>query len=376
MSFPELLAGHVRRLRMVALLGLAGCPPAEKPDTDGSSVEKTVCENGPIPEGYELVLGFVTVPVGTPCPDPASLSSLETPDCCPVYNFAGPVCRLDNVMANQEAVSNGAGSTYFQDATAETENPVDVCVYEALFENTGACCGRPFLVDGSVQVAESSRSPQGKVRCLLSGRYWAQVALLEHASIASFARCSLELMKWGAPLHLLHATQRAGMDEVGHAQLSRALAERLLGERLDLGELKLGSSVALSASRAEFAEAVLREGAIGESLAVLDAAARLQNCTDRETEGLLEQILKDEADHAALAWAILKWLVEEDRELLPQLGQVMVEERAKGRPGEASPVPPGFGLIDSATQQKLFEEGWERVLLPAFAELSQGLTVA
>lgn len=371
MSFPELLAGHVRRLRMVALLGLAGCPPAEKPDTDESSVEKTVCENGPIPEGYELVLGFVTVPVGTPCPDPASLSSLETPDCCPVYNFAGPVCRLDNVMANQEAVSNGAGSTYFQDATAETENPVDVCVYEALFENTGACCGRPFLVDGSVQVAESSRSSQGKARCLLSGRYWAQVALLEHASIASFARCSLELMKWGAPLHLLSATQRAGEQEVDHAELTLALAERLLGERITVGGLKLGNSLSLSASRLEFAEAVLREGAIGESLSVLDAAARLANAHDRQTRVTLERIVKDESSHAHLAWDILTWLVQEDPGLLPHLRQVLAAERAKGWRGEPGPVPPDFGLIDAATQQRVFEEAWEAVLLPAFEELAQ-----
>jgi hypothetical protein len=183
-------------------------------------------------------------------------------------------------------------------------------------------------------------------------------------------------MRWGAPLHLLRATQKAGLDEVNHAQMTRALAERLLGERLELGELKLGSAVSLSASRADFAEAVLREGAIGESLAVLDVAARLQNCSDRETRGVLEQILKDESQHAELAWAILKWLVEEDMTLLPRLARVVGEERAKGRTGEGSPVPPGFGLIDSATQQQVFEEGWEQVLLPTFAELGQPVALA
>jgi hypothetical protein len=369
MPFPELLARQVRHLRTIALLGLAGCPATEKPDTEESAVEKTVCENGPIPEGYELVLGFVTVPVGTACPEPASLSSLETADCCPLYNFAGPVCRLDNVMANQEVVT-GEGIAYFQDATAETENPVDVCVYEALFENTGACCGRPLWIDGQMQVAESQYSGQGQAICAESGRYWAKVALLEHASIASFARCSLELMQWGAPLHLLAATQRAGEQEVDHAELSLALAERLLGERITVGGLKLGNSLPLSASRLEFAEAVLREGAIGESLSVLDAAARLANAGDRQTRMTLERILKDESAHAELAWDILKWLVQEDPSLLPQLRVVMAEERAKGRRAEPSPVPPRFGLIDAATQQRVFEEAWEAVLLPAFEELA------
>ena len=366
MPFSALLARQVRHLRLIALLGATGCPTSEK----------AVCENGTLPEGFELVQGYVTVPAGTACPDAATLSTLDTIDCCPVYNFQGPICGFDQVVSNQEEVVSDFGGTFFQDATAETENPVDVCFYEALFENTGICCGRPLLQDGIAQVAESRRSPKGKARCAVSGRYWAQVALLEHASIASFARCSLELMRWGAPLHLLRATQKAGLDEVNHAQMTRALAERLLGERLELGELKLGSAVSLSASRADFAEAVLREGAIGESLAVLDVAARLQNCSDRETRGVLEQILKDESQHAELAWAILKWLVEEDMTLLPRLARVVGEERAKGRTGEGSPVPPGFGLIDSATQQQVFEEGWEQVLLPTFAELGQPVALA
>ena len=361
MPFSSLLSRQVQRLRLVALVGVAGCPP---------TTEKSACEAESAAGGLVLTEGYVTVPTGTACPDPEQLTTLETMDCCPVYNFQGPVCGLERVLSNQEEKQDEFGGLYFVDATAETVNPVDVCFYEALFEDTGACCGRPLWIDGQMQVAESRRSGKGKAICTESGRYWAKVALLEHASIASFARCSLELMQWGAPLHLLAATQRAGREEVDHAELSLALAERLLGERITLGGLKLGNSLPLSASRREFAEAVLREGAIGESLSVLDAAARLANAGDRHTRMTLERILKDESKHAELAWDILKWLVQEDPGLLPHLRGVMAEERAKGRRAEPSPAPPRFGLIDAATQQRVFEEAWEAVLLPAFEELA------
>jgi hypothetical protein len=361
MPFSSLLARQVQRLRLLALVGVAGCPP---------TTEKSACEAESAAGGLVLTEGYLTVPTGTACPDPEQVTTLQTIDCCPDYLFQGPVCGLERVLSNQEKKQSEFGGVYFEDATSETVNPVDVCFYEALFDDTGTCCGRPLWIDGEVLVAESRRSGNGKAICAESGRYWAKVALLEHASIASFARCSLELMKWGAPLHLLAATQRAGRDEVDHAELCLALAERLLGEKISLAGLKLGNSLPLSASRLEFAEAVLREGAIGESLSVLDAAARLANAGDRHTRMTLERILKDESTHAELAWDILKWLVQEDPSLLPQLRLVMAEERAKGRRAEPSSVPPRFGLIDAATQQRVFEEAWEAVLLPAFEELA------
>ena len=47
---------------------------------------------------------------------------------------------------------------------------------------------------------------------------WAQDALAEHASIASFARFTLQLMAVGAPPQLLADTQRAAADEVRELQ--------------------------------------------------------------------------------------------------------------------------------------------------------------
>ena len=43
---------------------------------------------------------------------------------------------------------------------------------------------------------------------------WTAMGLAEHASVASFARFTLQLMAVGAPAELLHAAQLGAADEV------------------------------------------------------------------------------------------------------------------------------------------------------------------
>ena len=49
----------------------------------------------------------------------------------------------------------------------------------------------------------------------------------EHTSVASFNRVSLQLMAFGAPAFLLHATMSAAQDEITHAQLMFGFAEKI-----------------------------------------------------------------------------------------------------------------------------------------------------
>lgn len=67
-------------------------------------------------------------------------------------------------------------------------------------------------------------------RSALASR-WLDSALLEHASIASFARFSLHLLAVGAPPELLERTQRAALDEIEHARLAFAIVARGRGGR-------------------------------------------------------------------------------------------------------------------------------------------------
>jgi hypothetical protein len=79
------------------------------------------------------------------------------------------------------------------------------------------------------------------------------MALLEHASVASFARFSLQLMAAGAPASLVEAAHRAALDEIEHARLTFRLASRYEGRALGPGPLPVDGSVAVDASLASLA---------------------------------------------------------------------------------------------------------------------------
>ena len=72
--------------------------------------------------------------------------------------------------------------------------------------------------------------------------HYAEVAAGEHASVASFAHVSLELMAYGAPAELLVDTHRAALDEIEHARMAYALASEYGGCAMGPG-LKNGCSL-------------------------------------------------------------------------------------------------------------------------------------
>ena len=56
--------------------------------------------------------------------------------------------------------------------------------------------------------------------------HWEAAATAEHASVAAFARHSMQLMALAAPMQLIRDAHEAALDEIRHARLSFALASR------------------------------------------------------------------------------------------------------------------------------------------------------
>lgn len=135
-------------------------------------------------------------------------------------------------------------------------------------------------------------------------------ALLEHASVASFARFSLSLMAAGAPAHLVEGAHQAALDEIRHAQLSFALASAYGGEMLTPGNMPLGPSVEVDTDLAKIARDAAIEGCIGETLASLLAAEQAAHATDPAVKQVFSQIAEDEARHAELAFQTIAWALK------------------------------------------------------------------
>jgi hypothetical protein len=135
---------------------------------------------------------------------------------------------------------------------------------------------------------------------------WTQVALMEHASIAAFARFTLQLLALGAPAHLVEGSNAAMIDETNHAKLAFGIASAYAGQDVGPGRLDLQNALG-ETSLGEILINVIREGCIGETVAAIEASEALEHAVDPVVREALARIAEDELRHAELAWKFVRW---------------------------------------------------------------------
>jgi len=261
----------------------------------------------------------------------------------------------------------------------------DLCCYHWY----NYCSGRPLLAAGdeaSAQVAPVtaerawSRGEAGPPEAMDPGlrehvaALWLRDARLEHASIASFARTTLELLAVGAAPWLIAASQRAGLDEVEHAEACFALASRYAGEPVGPGPLPALPPRALDL--AGLAEATFIEGCVGETIAALVATRAAERCTDPVIAAALAKIAEDEARHAELAWAtVTDALLRGGAGAAAALRAAAERIRARtlapaptGSPWDAASLA-AHGRLDEASAAHARVDAWREIIEPTLAEL-------
>jgi hypothetical protein len=182
--------------------------------------------------------------------------------------------------------------------------------------------GRPFLVDGDARQAslcasdgwrDAHLAPRtehlGTALCLRLSEAWTETALLEHASIAAFARFTLQLLALGAPAELIEAANAAIAEETAHARLAFAVASAFAGRALGPGPLAIDGALETT-SLEEVVVATIREGCIGETVSAVHATEALFYVDDPALRQVLSRIAEDETRHAQLAWRFVRWALE------------------------------------------------------------------
>jgi hypothetical protein len=145
---------------------------------------------------------------------------------------------------------------------------------------------------------------------------WRENGRTEHASVAAFARLTLDLMDLGAPPELLAAAQRDALDEVRHAELCFGLARALDGRAEGPGPFPAagGAKGALgprTARLAALAVSSLVDGALHEGVSARVIARLARRCEIPSVAALLRTIARDEGRHAAHGWDVVRWCVAE-----------------------------------------------------------------
>jgi len=145
-----------------------------------------------------------------------------------------------------------------------------------------------------------TRSPS---RASGTGAYLAELAYEEEASITAFERMRAELVCLAAPRALVAGAARAARDEVRHARTMTRLAERR-GGRVAGARVRRGRKRATWAIAAENAA----EGCVKETYGALLARWQAAHAADGELRHAFTRIARDEARHAALSWALARWI--------------------------------------------------------------------
>jgi hypothetical protein len=145
---------------------------------------------------------------------------------------------------------------------------------------------------------------------------WRENGRTEHASVAAFARLTLDLMALGAPPALVAASNRDALDEIRHTELCFSLARALDGKQESPAAFPAASRARTLPAARTLALAVLAvdslvDGALHEGVSARVIAALAKRCEEPQIRAVLKEIAADEGRHAAHGWDVVEWCLSE-----------------------------------------------------------------
>lgn len=167
---------------------------------------------------------------------------------------------------------------------------------------------------GCVLGALDVRVPEPSRRAL--ARQWRENGRTEHASVAAFARLTLDLVALGAPPKLVAEANRDAIDEIRHAELCFSLARALDGANEGPGPFPAPRRANTlprirTLALAGLAVDSLLDGALHEGVSARIIARLAKRCEDPATRAVLAELAADEGRHAAHGWHVVEWCLAE-----------------------------------------------------------------
>jgi hypothetical protein len=256
------------------------------------------------------------------CGEPLSPTGGE---CVPSDCKTDADCGADSFCASYSGICGGAGFACLRASDQCVGNDTCTCTWSpdrGRYCND-AVCGRPFLVEAETRVAPVVSGTRWSTldavkprvdhltfaeRALLA-EHWTRMGQMEHASIAAFARFSLQLLALGAPPELVEGCTAALADETAHTQLCFGIASVYAGHAVGPGPLDVSGNL-LPTSLVDIVELVIAEGCFGETSAALEALQAAETASDPVIAAAYQRIATDEQRHAELAFRFVRWALE------------------------------------------------------------------
>lgn len=350
---PSFLAS-LRRSALLAVAATAGCIPdyagEDSADTCGDGL--AVFAPGEAFDGASSVaLVCAQAPADLRCDDPADVDGSD------LVVHRDPACGYDADVTCGPVVDAVDGA----------------CCYAVSIDGEW-CAGRPLTVGAGHRQAGAGPAgdwcgavgldPTGLSAAARAGlgALWRADAAQEHASVAAFARATLQLMALGAPAGLLADLAAAQADEVAHAQAAYGVAAALDGQPRGPGPLDVSGLLGTVNAGPVLVDTLIG-GAVGETLAAARARAAAEAAVDPALAGLLRRIADDEARHAALAWRIARWMLAARPDLHSAAARALAAPPALP-PRPLGAAPAGWGHLAPPETAVLHAAAWRAVVVP------------
>lgn len=332
------------------------------------------------------------------CPDyeayPVDLNfSVEKGEICPESPSTATIYSYEDYSLGSAEDSGYSYEDYSlhqcEDDATLVEQAGTLCAYTISCEQWSCCgYGRPYLDDTGTAVtaettADDAWSRTHPVDAALSdadraqlAAFWTKNAVSEHSSVAGFHRFALDLLAHGAPPELVRRAGRAADQEITHALDCFTLASAYGGSRTGPAPLALGGSAPVAKTLAELAAWTVRDGVIGETIAAYLAEESRLLASDPEVRRALAVVVRDETDHAALAWETLMWALsvggEEVR--LAVRGVFSSLAHPTSAPERSTPGTIAHGILPAAARDAAVARCIDEVIRPVMASaLSRAL---
>lgn len=328
------------KVLMAMGLSLGGCskektdvksPPDDATTTPTSTAIATATATASETPTASATTTASAPPVPTPPPDRIGLPTGGggcgwTPVCKPAPG--GPGARAAKPF--EACGASIPAGTDPESHLAYGEAPFDAELTTNHRKKTGtACCykaprrfcggGRPLRSAEGPVLAPATKRTDWRDETLLGipaahdrrlAETWLRDAAFEHASVASFARASLQLLGLGAPADLVRAAHDAARDEIEHARIGYALAARRGATAAGPGPLAIDRAP-LGTTLEAFVRDTFLDGCVAETSAALEVRERAQASEhDAVERSALLRIADDEDRHVELAWRMLAWAVD------------------------------------------------------------------
>lgn len=136
---------------------------------------------------------------------------------------------------------------------------------------------------------------------------FSEIAHMEEAAVLAFDELDRQLRALRAPEALLVRVRRARADEIAHARVTTALAERF-GGRPPAPRVSGARDAHAPDALLQLALENAAEGCVREAYGALVAAYQASHATDAGVREAFARIAVDEAAHAELSFALDEWL--------------------------------------------------------------------